>query len=334
KTFVIPVNTPDYVSSLEGGYAAALMGMIDEMIPTAEEAGTVPGRRRRQLNILPGSAMTPGDIETLKELCEAFELQPLVLPDISDSLDGHLTQSDTQPLTIGGTPAAEAALMGDSVATLVFGPSLGKAAERLKEKTGVPDYRYDSLLGLDAVDPLIHTLSQIAERPVPPKLERQRAQLQDAMVDCHFMLGLRKAAIAGEPDELLAMTTLLQGVGIEVVAAVSSTRGPALERLPLESVKIGDLEDLESMASAQGAELILGNSHTVATAERLGLPLLRMGFPQFDLVGGYQRVWIGYRGTRQALFDLANLMLEHHAEHEIKPHRSPLSQKFDQRRGA
>ncbi|MGM0594521.1 MAG: nitrogenase component 1, partial [Pseudomonadota bacterium] len=33
KTFVIPVNTPDYVSSLEGGYAAALMGMIDEMIP-------------------------------------------------------------------------------------------------------------------------------------------------------------------------------------------------------------------------------------------------------------------------------------------------------------
>jgi nitrogenase molybdenum-iron protein NifN len=333
KTAVVPVNTPDYVSSLEGGFAAAVKSMVEVLVPSAEEVGSVPGRRQRQVNVLPGSALTPGDIEILKELLEAFELRPLMLPDIADSLDGHLTESDTNPLTIGGTPVSEIALMGDSVATLVLGPSLGKAADRLKEKTGVPDHRFDSLLGLDAIDAFIHTLSQIAERPVPAKLERQRSQLQDAMVDCHFMLGLRKAAIAGEPDELLAMTALLQGMGIEVAAAVTSTRGPALERLPLETVKIGDLEDLETMASEQGAELVLGNSHTATAAERLGLPLLRMGFPQYDLIGGYQRVWIGYRGSRQALFDLANLMLQHHAEHEIKPHRSPLSQKRDDEQG-
>ena len=56
------------------------------------------------------------------------------------------------------------------------------------------------------------------------------------------------------------------------------------------------------------------------TASRLGMPLLRAGFPQYDLVGGYARTWVGYRGTRQALFDLANLILGQH--HEIEPYRS------------
>ena len=44
------------------------------------------------------------------------------------------------------------------------------------------------------------------------------------------------------------------------------------------------------------------------------------GFPQYDHVGGYARTWVGYRGTRQALFDLANLMMSQH--HELEPYRS------------
>jgi nitrogenase molybdenum-iron protein alpha/beta subunit len=63
----------------------------------------------------------------------------------------------------------------------------------------------------------------------------------------------------------------------------------------------------------------------VATAERLGIPLLRAGFPQFDLVGGWQRQWIGYQGSRQTLFDLANIMLSRH-KGEIAPYRSRLKQ--------
>jgi nitrogenase molybdenum-iron protein NifN len=326
NTAVVPVNTPDYVGSLESGYAAAVRAMVETLVPSAGEGGTLPGRRRRQVNVLPGPSLTPGDLETVKELLEAFELRPLLLPDISDALDGHLTPNDFNPLTIGGTPVSELQLIGDSIATLVIGPSMGKAADLLKEKSGVPEYRFDSLLGLDAVDAFIHTLSRIAERPVPAKIERQRAQLQDAMVDSHFMLGQVRVALAGEPDELLAMTTFLQGMGAEVVAAVTAARGPAIEKLPIAEVKVGDLEDLEQMARAAGAELLLGNSHLAATAERLGLPLQRMGFPQYDLVGGYQRVWIGYRGSRQAMFDLANLLLANHHHHEIKPYRSALAQ--------
>ena len=77
---------------------------------------------------------------------------------------------------------------------------------------------------------------------------------------------------------------------------------------------------MEKQARAGGAQLIIANSHAVDTARRLGLPLQRAGFPQYDLLGGYARTWVGYRGTRQALFDIANLMLGQH--HEIEAYRS------------
>jgi nitrogenase molybdenum-iron protein alpha/beta subunit len=57
-----------------------------------------------QVNVLASSMLTPGDIEAIKAWIEAFGLQPLVLPDIGDSLDGHLVDQDTSPLTLGGTP--------------------------------------------------------------------------------------------------------------------------------------------------------------------------------------------------------------------------------------
>jgi nitrogenase molybdenum-iron protein NifN len=200
-----------------------------------------------------------------------------------------------------------------------------KAGEMLQTRTGVPLYTVDSLLGLAAMDAFVHTVSRLAQRPVPLRIERQRAQLQDAMLDCHFMLGLSRMAIAAEPDELLALSRLLAGIGSEVVAAVTSSRGPALPLLALPSVKIGDLEDLEQRAAEGGAQLLIGNSHLAASAERLALPLLRFGLPQYDLVGGYSRTWVGYRGSRQVLFDLANLLLQHHGAHEIKPYHATLS---------
>jgi nitrogenase molybdenum-iron protein NifN len=50
-------------------------------------------------------------------------------------------------------------------------------------------------------------------------------------------------------------------MGAEVVAAVASSRADHLADLPIESVIIGDLEDLEWLSRERGAELIVTNSH-------------------------------------------------------------------------
>jgi nitrogenase molybdenum-iron protein NifN len=310
---VVPVNTPDFSGCLESGYALAVKAMLEVLVPQSSQ----PGKRKKQVNVLAGSFLTPGDIEHVKELIEAFGLRPLVLPDIADSLDGHLTEVESSPLTLGGTPVSDIYSMGESAATLVLGNSLYDAADFLKAHTSVPDYRFNSLMGLDAVDAFVAALATISGKPVPEKIERQRAQLQDAMVDSHFMLGFARVAIAGDPDLLYGFAKLVSEMGCEVVAAVAPARADILGYVAAEQVAIGDLEDMENAAKLKGAQLVIGNSHAVESARRLGVPILRAGFPQYDLIGGYQRLWVGYRGTRQALFDLANMVVEHvHPETE------------------
>ncbi len=313
---VVPVNTPDFLGCLESGYALAVEALLETLVP----ASSCVGKRPKQVNVLASGMLTPGDIEAIKEWIEAFGLRPVVVPDIGDSLDGHLVEAETSSLTIGGTPRTEIESMGESTATLVIGPSLAKAANILKERTGVPDFRFDGLMGLDDCDAFTQALADISGKPVPEKIERQRAQLQDAMVDSHFMLGFARIALAADPDLLGMQVRFLSGMGAEVVAAVSPHKHESLAGLAVDKVVVGDLEDMEKLARTAGAQLVMANSHAADTARRLGLPLLRAGFPQYDLVGGYARTWVGYRGTRQALFDLANLMLGQH--HEPEPYRS------------
>ena len=329
---VVAVNTPDFSGCLESGYALAVKAMIEVLVPVgaalaANAASTIAAKAAptKRINVLAGSLLTPGDLEHIKELIELFGLRPVVLPDLSDSLDGHLayrvTDQESSPLTVGGTPVSEIVALGEAAATLVIGASLNPAADLLKVRTGVPDFRFDTLMGLEAVDAFIVALAQISGQPVPEKIERQRAQLQDAMVDTHFMLGFARVAIAADPDLLYALAQLVTGMGCEVTAAVAPAKAAILESVAAVQVKLGDLEDLELAAREHGVDLVISNSHAAETARRLGVPLLRAGFPQYDLIGGYQKLWVGYRGTRQALFDLANLLVEH-GHHDVAAYRS------------
>lgn len=317
RVHVVPVNSTDTVGCLETGFALAVEAIIETMVP---ENSALAGRRHKQVNVLASSMLTPGDIENIKDWVEAFGLRPVVLPDIADSLDGHLVEAEFTSLSVGGTPAAEVATLGEAAATLVIGPSLYRAADRLKEKTGVPDYRFAGLLGLEACDAFTQALAGISGQPVPEKIERWRTQLQDAMVDAHFMLGFAPIALAGDPDLLGSFADFLVGVGAEIPVAVSPVKADRLAELPIAAVTVGDLEDLERGAAGRELKLVIANSHAAQSAARLGVPLLRAGFPQYDWVGGYARAWVGYRGSRQALFDIANLILGQH--HEIAPHRS------------
>lgn len=328
STQVVAVNTPDFTGSFESGFAITLKGILETLVPetNTEETQRV-GLRRRQVNVLCGGNLTPTDLEYLSESIERFGLRPLLIPDLSGSLDGHLDDQPHSPITTGGVSVADIATAGESIATLAVGESLHSAAEWLEQRTRVPSFSFGHLLGLEEVDRWLMTLSNISGEPVPVIDQKHRKQLQDAMLDTHFMIGHARIAIASDPDMLAAFSRLVTAMGAEVVTAVSPAKGAALKSLKVAEVTIGDLEDMELSARQQNAQLLLTNSHGVESAERLGIPILRIGFPQYDLVGGFQRCWFGYRGTSQALFDLANLLMSHHKE--VEPYHSIYSQKKD-----
>ncbi len=41
---------------------------------------------------------------------------------------------------------------------------------------------------------------------------------------------------------------------------------------------------------------------------RLGASHLRIDYPLFEQIGAYARLWIGHRGWRHTIFDVANLL--------------------------
>lgn len=313
---IVPVSASDTLGCLETGFAAAVEAIIAALVP----AGVSAVRRPRQVNVLASSMLSPADIEAIREWIEIFGLQAVVLPDIGDSLDGHMIEGGFSTLTYGGTPRSAIASMGESIATLVVGPSLTRAADLLHERTGVPDQRFAGLSGVEACDAFTQALSELARRPVPVRLERQRAQLIDAMVDCHFQIGGACVAVAADADLLGSFIHMLASAGAEVVVAVASARARGLADLPIDRIVVGDLEDVEVLARSAGADLLVANSHSAEISARLGIPLLRAGFPLSDVYGGYARCQVGYRGTRQMLFDIANLLAAR--QRAVPPYRS------------
>lgn len=315
---VVPVSATDTLGCLETGFALAVEAMVETLVPV----GPAMVRRPAQVNVLAPAMLTPGDVEALRHWIASFGLDPIILPDLSDSLDGHLIAEGFSTLTYGGTPPERIAAMAESVATLVIGPSLERAADLLHRRTGVPDRRFPSLMGLEAADSFTGALVELSGRTVPEALRRRRDQLLDAMVDCQFQLGGARAAIAADADLLAAFTRFLSGMGAEVVAAVAANRASHLADLPLDSVVVGDLEDMEWLARDKGAELLITNSHGAEAARRLGATLLRAGFPVYDQYGAHAICRIGYGGGRALLFELANLLAAHYRE--IRPYRSRL----------
>jgi nitrogenase molybdenum-iron protein NifN len=303
---MVYVSTPDYQDAFQDGWGKTVAHIVTEL---AESAAV---KQLRRINILPGSHLMPADIEELREIVEAFGFDPIVLPDLSGSLDGHVPD-DFSPTTAGGTSLADIRATGGASLTIAVGEQMRAAAEALQGKAGVPYELFDRLTGLEANDRLLALLARLSGQPVPNKYRRQRSQLVDAMLDGHFFFGGKKIAIGAEPDLLWAIGSWLAEMGAEISAAVTTTNSPWLEKLPVEEVVIGDLEDLESRAA--GCDLLITHAHGRQMAERLELPFLRMGLPTFDRLGAAHRLTVGYRGTRDLIFEVGNIFLANAHEH-------------------
>ena len=306
-TAIIYISTPDYVGAFEDGWRHAVTGLVEQIVPDTS-AQPVVGKAAGQVNLLPGCHLTPGDLEEIKQILDDFGLTAITLPDVSGSLDGHIPP-DWRGTTLGGTPYDDIVRMGESVATLAIGQQMHDAATALQARTAVPFHLFDRLTGLACNDRFLMTLSKLSGKPVPAKYRRQRSQLLDAMLDGHFYLGGKKVALGAEPDLLFAAGSLLHEMGAELLSCVTTTHSPVLENLPAEIALIGDLEDLEK--GAADCDLLMTHSHGRQAAERLDKPFFRLGFPIFDRIGNAHRLMVGYRGTRQFIFEVANLMMAH-----------------------
>jgi nitrogenase molybdenum-iron protein NifN len=309
-TEIVYVSTPDYVGAFQDGWAQAVTVLVSKLPePVRADAPRDMAKSANRVVVLPGSHVTPGDIDELRELIEAFGLTPVFVPDVSGSLDGHMPEQ-WLGTTIGGTPLAELRTLGTAAHTLAIGEQMRPAALALQARCGVPFTLFDRLTGLTASDALVQQLALLSGRAVPAKIRRQRSQLVDAMLDGHFHFGNVKVALAAEPDLLWSTGMFLAEMGAELSVCVTTTRSPLLDKLPVGEVVIGDLEDFERSAAAASCDLLMTHSHGRQAAQRLGKPLFRIGIPMFDRIGNAHICQVGYRGTRHFIYAVGNLLME------------------------
>ncbi len=114
---------------------------------------------------------------------------------------------------------------------------------------------------------------------------------------------------------------------IPVVCATGSRNTRLKERLaPVLGDVLGQvtvLEDIdfatiEEAATQHEPDLIIGSSKGYAMARKLNVPLIRVGFPIHDRMGGARLTHLGYRGAQQLFDRIVNTLIE------TKQDRSPV----------
>jgi len=145
----------------------------------------------------------------------------------------------------------------------------------------------------------------------PPSVIRWRKRLQDALLDTHFAFGGKRVVLALEPDQILSIANTIHEAGATIATIISPTKSPALTLVPCDNIIIGDFDDVEN--SLEDVDLIISNYHAERLAQKYHKKLLIRGFPNYEILGNQLKYDVLYEGSCYLLFELANLLNEHHS---------------------
>jgi nitrogenase molybdenum-iron protein NifN len=270
---------------------------------------------------MPG-IVSPADFRYLKEICRDFGVRPIVVPDYSDTLDGPAWQ-EYHRIPPGGTPVDEIRSTGRSQATIEFGSTWNRqntAGALLESRFRVPRHVMGMPIGVCATDRFFETLEAITGRRTPQRHQEERGRLIDCFVDAHKYVFDKRAIVYGEQDLVVGLAGLLAEVGMVPVMCASGAATGRLREAILEdnadlwsritTLEAVDFAGIEERAAGMRPDLVVGSSKGYGLARRLGILLIRVGFPIHDRIDGPRVVHLGYRGA-QRLFDrIANALIE------------------------
>lgn len=315
---LVHVSTPSYTGTHTDGFHEACLALVKRFAQ-----GSTAGEQSNIVNLFPGM-VSPADLRHYKEIFDDLDLRCTMIPDYSDTLDGA-SWSQYHRIAEGGTPRQQLIASGLSRATVECGALLENAqhsaARHLEAHNGVARHSVGLPIGIRETDRFIQALESIAGKTISKRLSDERGRLVDSMFDAHKYIFGKRVAVYGDPDMVIGLVSFLSELGmIPVICAtggkqkgfregvenaIINTEGEAIEILSkADHVKIHE------RCEARKPDLIIGSSKGYSISRKIGIPLLRVGFPIHDRMGGQRIQHIGYRGA-QSLFDrIVNIILE------------------------
>ncbi len=298
---MVYVHTPDFEGGLESGYALSIQAIIEQL---TDEKNTI---NNNKITLIPNVNLTPIEVEKIKEQISLYGYEVFALPDISESLDGHLGVKQGA-LTSGGISVDEIKELADSCAVITIGNSVLKCGEVLKGKnSNTKHLHFDTISGLLKADRFYKELMELKSITTPaPSIVRWRKRHQDALLDTHFALGGTNVVIAAEPDQVLSIAVTIKEAGANIKAIVSPTKSISLENIQCDNIIIGDFEDVEN--ELKDADVLISNFHGERLTNKYHKALMLRGFPNYEAIGNNLKNDTLYEGSCYMLFELANIV--------------------------
>ncbi|HEX3029635.1 MAG TPA: nitrogenase component 1, partial [Clostridia bacterium] len=308
---IVPVSTPGYGGTQFEGYFSALKSIL-ESLSTVD----VPNGK---INVIVCS-LNPGDVRNIKEILDAFRVNYTLFPDVSDTLDAPYDK-DYNRIPLGGTKIRDIEKMAGAYATIELGHTISKElspGQYLYDRYGVSLYKCPIPIGIENTDMFLNILSEVSKRPIPQRFKDEKGRLIDGMIDSHKFNSEGRAVLYGEPELVYALAKLCFENGINPVLLAVGTLNEAIYRLePPKSyeempvvIDDADFDTILKHTARLKANILLGNSDGKLITEKEGIPLVRVGFPIHDRVGGQRQVFTGYNGTLRLLDVITNTLLE------------------------
>ncbi len=309
---IVPVSTPSYQGSHIDGFHAAVRAVIQKLA-----AG---GAETTQINLFPGM-VSAADLRFLKEVFADFKLNLMLLPDYSETLDGS-TWDCYQKIPAGGSPIKQIKAAGSGKAAIQLGRTVKpeqNAALFLEQNFEQRSFQLGLPIGIGETDRFMQLLSELSGLPIPLKYQAERGRLVDAYIDGHKYLFGKKAVVYGEPDLVLGLAVFLAEIGvIPVLCATGTQTGKLAAELStlLSQFKFQikvcegiDFSEIGTIAESCAPDFLIGNSKGYPLSKKMKIPLIRVGFPIHDRIGGQRILHLGYRGTQQLYDSIVNTLI-------------------------
>jgi nitrogenase molybdenum-iron protein NifN len=309
-------STPSYRGTHIDGFHEAVLALVKTFAAHSEASGNI--------NLFPGF-LSPADLRMLKEILTDYGISFILAPDYSVTLDQEHTR-EYEALPQGGTTMEELGKTGSAKLSIDFGYSLNQSRGKLQSPAAylesifsVPRINLGFPIGIRENDRFFNLLEKVSGNPVPQKYRNQRGRLVDAYIDGHKYVFGKSAVVYGEEDLVVAMVSFLNEIGIDTILAASGGESGLMEKIIAEKVqpqkKIPvhegfDFEEISAFCSENRPDLLIGNSKGYYISRKLGIPMVRVGFPVHDRLGGQRIRHIGYEGTQELFDRIVNTLIE------------------------
>ncbi|MBN1604900.1 MAG: hypothetical protein JW915_25055 [Chitinispirillaceae bacterium] len=311
---LIPVSTPSFKGNHVIGFHDTITAVVKYCCVEKSTSSKV---------YIETPILSATDLRYIKTLCGQFAIDPVLLADYSETLDGGVWEEYT-PIPDGGTPVSviKEAASPDAV-YIDMGNTRGKnAGTYLRETFGTTYCKLDTPVGIEATDLFLKMLSYVSGKKIPESIKKERNRCIDTYIDAHKYVSGIRAVLFGDEDMVPSMAAFCCEIGIEPVLCASEgkisdeieKKIASEKRENIKVVEDADFDSIEQNVKDLKPDIMIGTGKGNHISIKYDIPLVRVGFPIHDRFGASRILHCGYDGAMGLMDSIVNVLLSRKQE--------------------